>query len=483
MLSFAPDAIDIAPEVLSEVSAVPTIRGYKTPPGGVSLGGAQFSGTSQGAATLTGLNGSARTFVGTNTYLYEYTSGTWTDRSRAGNYSLGSARWRFAQFGDTELAINKTAVLQSSTTGAFANVSNSPKASCIEVVQGFVLLADTDDSGLSISGGPNADQGHRWWCSQLYNPTGTWAPDPATQCTTGLLVETQGSIKRLCRIGDSVAAYKPTSIYLGRYVGPPSVWQWQCISTDVGTNYPDSVCAVGSRQFFIGDSDLYVFDGQGTQPIGASIKEWFFSRLNRTAATGILSLHDKASKVVYWFYPSDGSTVNNSVLAYHYDTQRWGAFDLTVSDVVETITGTVTYDSLGNLYTTYEDMPDIPYDAPFWSASTPVLAYMSADNYLTSLSGSVGTMSMTTGWFGSEEIVSLCTRVRPRMRSAPSSGTIRHETRSELGGTVSISSAGTLTNGRFDVLRAARYHRFAITFAGSCEVEAIAPSLQPEGEE
>lgn len=484
MLQFAPDAIDIAPEILSDVSAVPTIRGYRTPPGGVDLGGAQFSGTSTGGAFLVGLSGTARTFVATSEYIYEYASGSWTDRSRSGNYSSGGARWRFAQFGDTELAINKATVLQSSTTGSFANVANSPKASCMEVVAGFVMLADTDDTGLGITGGPGADQGHRWWCSQIFNPTGTWAPDPATQATSGLLVETAGSIKALKRLNSDCIAYKASSIYVGRYVGPPAVWQWQCASTDIGTPAPESICAVGARHYFVGDSDLYVFDGQQAAPIGEAVKSWFFGRLNRTWISSIKSLHDKTAKIVYWFYPSGNSTTPNSVLAYHYDSRRWGAFDLSVTDVLETVTDAITYDALGSLFSTYDDLPNIPYDSPFWSASSPVLAYLSSDNYLTSLSGSASSMSLVTGWFGDENAVSTCSRVRPRMRSAPTSGTLTHQTLSALGSVVQVvPGSSTLTNGRFDVLRAARYHRFSITLSGSCEIEAVVPTLTVQGVE
>ena len=484
MLSFAPDALDIAPEQLSAVSAVPTMRGYKTPPAGVDMAGAQFSGTPTGASFLVGLDGSSRTFVATSTYIYEYSSGTWTDRSRVGNYSSGSARWRFAQFGDTELAINKSTVLQSSTTGAFADVSNAPKAACMEVVAGFVMLADTNDSGLSITGGPNADQGHRWWCSQLFNATGTWAPAASTQATTGLLVETPGSIKQLKRLNNDCIAYKARSIYIGRYTGGAAVWTWQCVSQDTGTDAPDSVASVGGRHFFIGEADFYAFDGQSVQPIGALVRDWFFGRLNKSYLSNIRTLHDRSARVVYWFYPSGSDGTLNSAVCYHYDTQRWGAFDITVQEVVETVTGTVTYDSLGNLYTNYDDLPNIAYDSPFWNANTPVLAYVSSTGYLTSLSGTSSSMTMTTGYFGDEATVSVCTRVRPRFRSSPTSATLVPHQTMQLGDSPTVSgSSSTLHNGRFDVLRAGRFHRFALTFSGSCEVEAITPTLVPQGEE
>lgn len=482
MLSFAPDAIDIAPEALTAVSAVPTLRGYKTPPSGITANTTQFSGTSTGGAYCVKLDGSTRTFLATSTYIYESASG-WTDRSRAGNYTAGTSRWRFAQFGDTTLAINKATVLQSSTTGAFADVANAPKAACMEAVAGFVLLANVDDSGLAISGGPNANQQHRWWCSGLFTPTSTWAPSASTQATTGLLVETPGAIQQLKSIGNDCVAYKASSIYVGRYVGPPVVWQWQCVSTDVGTSAPESVVAVGQTHYFIGDSDIYAFNGAQTTPIGTLIKTWFYGRLNRSFVANIQALHDESAKLVYWFYPSGSTGTLNSVLVYHYDTQRWGAFDLTVADVVKTVTGQVTYDGLGTLYTNYDDMPDIAYDSPYWAAATPVLAYLSSTNYLMSLSGSGSEMTMTTGYFGDENVVTLCTRVRPRMRTAPTAGTITASSVMTLGDAATTGATSTLHDGRFDVLQAARYHKFALTLSGSCEIEAIAPTLVPQGAE
>jgi len=154
-----------------------------------------------------------------------------------------------------------------------------------------------------------------------------------------------------------------------------------------------------------------------------------------------------------------------------------------VQDVVETVTGTITYDSLGSLYSTYEDLPAIPYDSAFWSSNSPVLGYMATDNKLKSLSGSASSMTLTTGWFGDEASMSVCTRVRPRMRTPATSATITSQSVRSLGDPASIGTTSTLHDGRFDVLQCARYHRFAMTFTGSCEVEAIAPTLKESGRE
>jgi len=482
MLSFLPDSSDIAPEILQSVVGVPTLRGYKSPPSGIDAGLSALAAASQGGAFLVKLDGSVRTIVGTSTKLYEAGSTSWTDVSRGGSYTAGAARWRFAQFGNTSLAINKATVLQSSTAGAFADVANAPKASCMETAAGFVMLANCDDTGSGLGTG-YGDQPNRWWCSQIFNPTGTWNPDVSTQATSGLLVETAGAINALKRLNSTIVAYKDKSIYVGQYVGAPVVWQWTCVSTDVGCASQDAVVSAQSAHYFIGSDDIYAFDGTRPTPIGAGVREWFFARLNRLYASNIQAIHDRATQTIYWFYPSGSDGTLNSCLVYHYGTQRWGAFDLTILDVLEAVTSTITYDSIGSLYSTYDDLPAISYDSPFWNASTPVLSYISSAYKLTSLSGGGASSSLRTGWYGDEGQVSTCTRVRPRFRVYPTSATCRGSTVLSLGNTPVIGGALNLHDGRFDNLQAGRYHRFDLTFTGSMEVEAIVPTLVASGRE
>ena len=42
-------------------------------------------------------------------------------------------------------------------------------------------------------------------------------------------------------------------------------------------------------------------------------------------------------------------------------------------------------------------------------------------------------------------------------------------------------SPASINGDRFDVLQAGRYHRFALTFAGWVEIEALVPTLKPQG--
>ena len=52
-----------------------------------------------------------------------------------------------------------------------------------------------------------------------------------------------------------------------------------------------------------------------------------------------------------------------------------------------------------------------------------------------------------------------------------------------LADTPVTGSASTMHDGRIDVLQAGRYHRFALSASGVCEIEAVVPRLRVQGEE
>lgn len=477
MLQFLPDAPETTPEVLVDVSLVPTTRGYRNPYTPVSAGIAALASDSLGGALVYKLDGSTRTLAGTATRLYEIAGGSWSDVSRGALYSIGSAKWRFVQFGDTTLACNKATQLQYSNSGAFADIANSPKAACIETAAYFVMLADCDDTGTGLATG-FGNQADRWWCSQIFTPTGTWAPASSTQANTGRLSDTPGAIKGLKRLGNDIVAYKEKALYIARYVGGSETWKFQIVASDVGCATQDAVVSAGAVHFFIGDSDIFQFDGMARPvPIGAGIKEWFFARLNRTYRSAMESLHDAVNSTVYWFYPSGSATTPTSCLAYNYVSKTWGHFEIGLRNALSAVTSSITYDTLGNYFATYDDLTGVGYDSPFWLANTPVLSLIGTDNILYSLTSTTGDSSLTTGWIGGEDQVSTCDRVRPRFRDRPATAQITPRTINQLGDSPTTNPGSDInaSTGNFDLIQAGNYHQFSMAFTGSMEIEAIAP--------
>jgi hypothetical protein len=480
MLTWFPDEAETTPEVLVEVEALPTSRGYGGAPSQVSAGYAALAAACNGAALLHELDGSTRLIAGTQTRLYEGSAGSWTDRSRAGNYTTGDAKWRFAQFGATSLAVSKVIQLQSSATGAFADVANSPKAALMESVGAFILLANCDDTGTGLATG-FGDQPNRWWCSPIFSPTTTWAPSVSTQCASGLLVSAPGPITGLKRLGDTCIAYKARAMYVGQATGSAEVWRWDLVPGEIGCANNEAIVSIGSSHLFVGYEDIYAFDGSRPVSIGAGIKEWFFADLNKLYAYKIEGIHDYINTCVWWFYPSGESTTLDAALIYNYKTQRWGRITIAVECPVLAVQSQVTYDGLGALFATYDDLPSISYDSPFWQGGAPVLSVFNTSHVLKTLTGTSGASYIVTGWFGDDDAVSTVTKVRPRYETKPATATITPRSVMALGDSPTVGAVSSINGNRFDVLQSARFHAFRLDFTGDFEIQAVLPQMVEAG--
>lgn len=479
ILGFLPDVDPVTPGILTACSnLIPTTKGMKGAPGEVSGGIDALAATCLGAALCIKLDSTWRVFAGTTTKLYEVSGTTWADRTRAsgGDYSTSTdSRWRFAQFGDTTLAVNGADTLQSSNTGVFADVAGAPSANCIDTVANFVMLAGTNE-------GTYGDQTDRWWCSAINDAT-DWTTDVATQCTTGRLVNTPGAITAIKRFGTSVVAYKEKSLYLGTYAGPPVVWKFDLIPGEIGAPSQEAVVNIGSSHIFVGYDDFYVFDGTRPVPIGEGIKEWFFADLNKKYRYKIIGAHDPTNSLVYFYYPSTASTSGaiDSCVVYHYKAKKWGVADRAIEAAIEYLTGQITYANIGDYFADYASMPAITYDSPFWTSSAPVVAIIDTTNTVKTLTGASTTSSMTTGDIGDDDLYMLLSRDRPRFSTAPTSATMTNYYRNSAGEAFTTDQTVTLTDGSFDVLRSARWHRLQMDFTGPVEITAHSATLQEDG--
>jgi hypothetical protein len=470
---YAPDADPTMPGVLTDCNALlPSLKGFRAAPSAQSAGIDTLSAPCLGAAALQKLDESTRVIAGTSTKLYEISGTTWTDRSTTAGYSLGAdQRWRFAQFGDVALAAAKTENLQASTTAAFSLAgAAAPKASIVETVGQFVMLADTNETTYG-------DSPDRWWCSAIADYT-DWVPAISTQCATGRLTSVPGKIRAMRRFGDQVIAYKQRGMFRGVYVGAPLVWEFAEIPGNVGAMTQEAIVNVGTpedpRHIFMGFEDFYTFDGSRPIPIGTNrVKENVFGDLNRDYSENCIALHDSANSLVFFFYPVADSTSPDKCVVYNYRTGKWGRDDRQIQAALEYIQPSITYAGLGSAYGTYGALPNVSYASSLFIAGSPIPAVFSTTNVLQTLNAAPTTWGYTTGDIGDDMLEVFVSRVKPRFITNPSSGTQINYYRQSLGDSLSSDASATLNDSRFDCLREARWHRFAHSFIGAGEVTAL----------
>jgi hypothetical protein len=486
LLGYSPDLPSFTPGCITNCSAmVPSLKGMKGAPSPQNTTLVALVSACFGASVVRKLDNSTRFFAGTATDLFEASTSSWTERTRAsgGDYALGAdTRWRFAMFGDTAIACAKSDILQSSSSGAFANAAaNAPKAGSVAVVNGFVILVDVNDQGAIFD---SADRPHGWWAARSL---ATWTPSIANEAYTGSLTSTPGKCTAIKRFGRLAIIYKERSMFTLSYAGT-SGWEANQIPGEAGALSQESVVDIGTPEnpihLFMGAEDFYMFDGARAYPLGAPLTKTVFGEINRDFTYSCTTLHDRVEKNVYFFYPVGSSGNPDKCVVYNYQTKKWGRDDRTVEAVVEYIEAGVIYDDLGNFYATYNDFPVASYDQAFWSVGFPSPAIFNTSHLVQTLNAPSLTSGMVLGDYGSDEFVSLLSRAQPLFTTRPSQATMNNYYRSNLGDSLTSGSQVSMdSKGRFDKLWSANWHRLQFEFTGPVEFGAVRLDLMEDGQE
>jgi hypothetical protein len=469
LLGFAPDVDPTTPGVLTDCSQlIPSEKGMVAAPSAADGGTDVLVADCRGAAVMQNTSGTRRTIAGTQSKLYALSGTAWSDVSTGTYTGSTENRWSFAQFGDAAIASNDVVALQASTAGTFATIAGAPIARMIVSAPNFVLAFDTNDATYG-------DQSDRWRCS-AYQDHSSWTVNVTTQATTGRLIGSGGGFTAAARFGQQVVAYKAADMFVGSYVGPPTVWQWDQVPGDVGCVGPEAVCDIGGAHFIVGDDDIRLFDGTRPTPVAAALRQWFYNDSSATYRYRTITKYDRQNGRVWVFYCSTSNTTGtpDSALVWHKTTGRWGRANRVVEAALNYLTPGQTWDSWGATYASWDALPAVPWDSQAWQSAGRALAIFDSTHDLKTLTGAGENSGLTTGDYGDDFLTTDVMGVRLRFLSAPTTGTVAGQTRTGAGEAFSMGGSGTLSDAKFDLRQSGRFHRFAFLLTGSHEVSGFA---------
>lgn len=474
LLGFAPDVEAPTPGVITDCDQfIPYTSGMEAAPTPVTPSDVPaLASDSRGAVVATKLDGTRRIFAGTATKMYELVSGSWSDRSRVGDYTGGGdTRWSFTQFGDASIASNRTEVIQRSLSGAFADIAGAPRAEIVFSVGAFVMALNTDFA---------ADC---WHCCAA-NVDTDWTPSIATQANRGRLVSAPGALTAGMRLGEYAVAYKSKAVYLGQYVGSPAVWDWLPVpGGEAGCVGKEAICDIDGSHFFVGPDNFWVFDGTRPRPVGDQQRQWFFDQVSPQNIYKTKCVFDRQQNRVTIFYPSLTSSVCDMAIVYHVKSGKWGRANRAVQAVVNYISPGVTFDTWDSYGASYDTLPDVSYDSQYWLSGGSALSFFNSSNQLQSLTGAPGASSFTTGDAGDDQVVSLLSQVKLRYAAgkAPTTATATAFSKMNSGDAYVTGASGAMNDGKFDLRQSARWHKARFDFTGSVRVTGINPTLEAQG--
>lgn len=411
-------------------------------------------------------------FAGDDTKLYSLSTGTFSNVSKAGNYSVSS--WEFVKWGERVIAASVEEPMQyfdMGTSALFADLPGSPpKAKHIAVIRDFIVAGNLDE------GGTLYPSRLRW---SGYNNSELWVSSQATQSDFQDLRGHGGAIQKITP-GETGLVMRENSISRMTYVGPPLIFRIDEVEPDLGVRSANSVCWSGDSVYFYSHDGFYVKQGDvPSTPIGdEKIDRFFANDFDGSTFEALKGAVDRKNTLICWVYPSKG-TGKHRMLIYSPTLNKWGVSDSDARHIMEFTGPAYNLDTLTtSLGLADIDTDSFPMDSDIYAKGTVSLGGFTPDHKLGLFTGEPLTAVIETPELTGGRQAVKGVRVH-------SDGDLSMEvgTRDNLSENVTWSALKTPNRlGSFDFRTSARYHRFRVYIgAGFNEAQGIDIDSRQEG--
>lgn len=264
-------------------------------------------------------DGAAYTLCCTQQYLYKYnpSSGDWDVVNETDPFT-GTEEQLFQStiMNDTFIITNGKDPIKKwdGTTWADLGGLGTIRARYIVPFYNHLILGFTEEDGVQ--------------CPQRIRWSDTGDPETWTSGNAGFmdLSDTPDWVTGFALMGSKLYVFKEYSIWEVSYVGYPNIFSADMVVDGVGCQAPYTLTSLGSEIVFLGNDDVYSFDGRDVKPLGERIRKLIYD-----TAQGLINWdYIVRSPSVYveelgefWFvFPTTG-TDPDLWLKLALDTEAW----------------------------------------------------------------------------------------------------------------------------------------------------------------
>ena len=148
-----------------------------------------------------------------------------------------------------------------------------------------------------------------------------WTPAATNQA--GSLRLSHGSrIDATLQTRQEILVWTDTSLYGLQYLGPPIVWGSQLLTDNISIVSDRAMTLAAGVTYWMGEDKFYTYDGR-VNTLSCDLRQYIFSNINRDQYAQICAGTSEQFNEVWWFYPSQNSTVNDLYVIYNYLEKVW----------------------------------------------------------------------------------------------------------------------------------------------------------------
>lgn len=158
------------------------------------------------------------------------------------------------------------------------------------------------------------------WCSQ--EAPAIWDPTDPTNTAGNQRLSSGSKIITVSSTRQEYLIWTDSSLYSMRYLGPPYVFGFNLLATDITIASANAVVTANNITYWMGQDKFYAYSGR-VDTLPCSLRQYIFDDINTGQLEQIYAGQNEKYNEVWWFYPSAGSTYNNRYVIYNYLEKIW----------------------------------------------------------------------------------------------------------------------------------------------------------------
>jgi hypothetical protein len=183
----------------------------------------------------------------------------------------------------------------------------------------FVLCFGVNDYGSAVQNPMLV----RWSDQEDYTQ---WTPAITNQA--GSFTLSDGSvIITATQARQEILVWTDSALYSMQYLGPPYVWGFQVLSTNLSIVSPNATSTVNNISYWMGVDKFYMYSGR-VETLYCPLRQYIFNDINLSQAFQFFSGTNEGFNEVWWFYCSADSTVIDRYVIYNHLEKIWYYGDL-----------------------------------------------------------------------------------------------------------------------------------------------------------
>lgn len=166
----------------------------------------------------------------------------------------------------------------------------------------------------------------RWSDQESFS---VWEPAPTNQAGDYRL--SHGSnIVAATQTRQEIVVLTDAAIYSMQYLGPPYVWGFQILDSNISIAGPNAVAVANNITYWMGMDKFYMYSGR-VQTLPSTLREYVFTDINLSQGYQFNAGTNEGYNEVWWNYCSSNSTTIDRYVIYNYLDNVWyyGSWDNT----------------------------------------------------------------------------------------------------------------------------------------------------------